>query len=84
VPQKGNKSERKGAKNSNIFPALLQSCVKVLTRVVYPTGGSLRVFKPFAWLEVGSIKIALSRPAHQRVTLTVGLLRYYQKGVGYE
>jgi len=34
---------------------------------VHPTGGSLRVFKQFAWLEVGSGKMALSRPAHQRV-----------------
>jgi hypothetical protein len=28
-------------------------------------GGSLRVFKQFAWLEVGSVKVALSRPTHQ-------------------
>jgi len=40
---------------------------------VHPTCGSLRVFKLFAWLEVGSIKAALSRPAHQRVTPTVSL-----------
>jgi len=39
---------------------------------VHPTGGSLRVYRHFAWLEVGSGKTALSRPAHQRVTLTVG------------
>ena len=39
---------------------------------VHPTGGSLRVFKHFAWLEVGSVKKALSCPAHQRITLTVG------------
>jgi hypothetical protein len=32
---------------------------------VHPTGGSLRVFGQFAWLEVGSVKMALSRPAHQ-------------------
>jgi hypothetical protein len=38
---------------------------------VHPTGGSLRVFKRFAWLGVGSGKIALSQPAHQRVTPTV-------------
>jgi hypothetical protein len=38
---------------------------------VHPTGGSLRVFKLFAWLEVGSGKMALSRPTHQRVTPTV-------------
>jgi len=39
---------------------------------VHPTGGSLRVFRQFAWLEVGSVKVALSRPAHQRVTPAVG------------
>src|SRR5215213_1011833 len=38
---------------------------------VHPTGGSLRVFRQFSWLEVGSVKMALSRPAHQRVTHTV-------------
>jgi hypothetical protein len=37
---------------------------------VHPTGGSLRVFGQFAWLEVGSVKAALSRPAHQRVPIT--------------
>ena len=41
---------------------------------VHPTGGSLRVFKQFVWLEAGSIKMALPRPAHQRVTQTVSLL----------
>jgi len=41
---------------------------------VHPTGGSLRVFRQFAWLEVGSGKMAPSRPAHPRVTLTVGQL----------
>ena len=44
---------------------------------VHPTGGSLRVFRHFAWLEVGSGKVALSRPAHQRVTLTVGRREEY-------
>jgi hypothetical protein len=39
--------------------------------VVHPTGGSLRVFRHFAWLGVGSVKVALSRPTHQRVTLAV-------------
>jgi hypothetical protein len=38
---------------------------------VHPTGGSLRVFKQFVWLGVGSGKAALSRPTHQRVTPTV-------------
>jgi hypothetical protein len=28
----------------------------------------VRVFEQFVWLEVGSGKMALSRPAHQRVT----------------
>jgi hypothetical protein len=28
-------------------------------------GGTLRVFRQFSWLEVGSAKAALSRPAHQ-------------------
>jgi len=41
---------------------------------VHPTGGSRRVFEQFAWLQVGSGKVALSRPAHQRVTQTVGRL----------
>src|SRR6266540_4050795 len=39
---------------------------------VHPTGGSLRVFKQFVWLKAGSVKVALSRPAHQRVTPAVG------------
>ena len=43
---------------------------------MHPTGGSLRVFRQFAWLGVGSGKMALSRPAHQRVTLTVRRLNH--------
>jgi len=39
---------------------------------VHPTGGSLRVFKQFAWIGVSSVKMALPRPAHQRVTPAVG------------
>ena len=42
---------------------------------MHPTGGSLRVFRQFAWLGVGSGKKALSRPAHQRVTQAVGRLK---------
>jgi hypothetical protein len=38
---------------------------------VHPTGGTLRDFRQFAWLEVGSVKVVLSRPTHQRVTHTV-------------
>ena len=37
-------------------------------------GGSLRVFEQYVWLEVGSVKVALSRPAHQRVTQSVRCL----------
>ena len=40
----------------------------------HPTGGSLRVFRQFAWLEVDSVKIALSFLAHQQVTRAVGTL----------
>jgi hypothetical protein len=39
---------------------------------VHPTGGTLRVFRQFTWLGVGSGKMAFSPPAHQRVTPTVG------------
>ena len=35
---------------------------------MHPTGGTLRVFKHFAWLEVSSGKVALYRPTHQRVS----------------
>jgi hypothetical protein len=35
---------------------------KAAQHSVHPTGGSLRVFRQFVWLEVGSGKIALSRP----------------------
>jgi hypothetical protein len=41
---------------------------------VHPTGGTLRVFKQFVWLGVGSDKIALSHPTHLRVTQTVSRL----------
>jgi hypothetical protein len=40
---------------------------------VHPTSGTLRVFKLFSWLEVGSAKISLSQPAHPPVTQAVGL-----------
>ena len=42
---------------------------------VHPTGGSRRVFKQNSWLEVGSVKMALSRPTHQRVTPAVGQIQ---------
>ncbi len=44
--------------------------IKTAQHSVHPTGGSLRVFKQFAWLEAGSVKVALPRPAHQRVPIT--------------
>jgi len=47
---------------------------KAAQHSVHPTGGTLRVFGQFAWLEVGSVKAALSRPAHPRVTQAVGRL----------
>jgi hypothetical protein len=55
---------------------------KTAQHSVHPTGGSLRVFKQFRWLEAGSGKAALPRLAHPRVTHTVGRfnvfnLRYY-------
>ncbi|MFT3894060.1 MAG: hypothetical protein QM730_20715 [Anaerolineales bacterium] len=48
--------------------------VETAQQSVHPTGGSLRVFKQLAGLGVGSGKMALSRPAHQRVTQAVGRL----------
>ena len=43
---------------------------------VHPTSGTLRVFKPFAWLEVCSVKVALSHPAQPPVTRAVGRFLY--------
>jgi len=43
---------------------------------VHPTGGSLRVFKQFLWLEVVSVKVALSRPTHHP---TGGSLRVFKQ-----
>jgi len=42
---------------------------------VHQTGGTRRVFRQFAWLKAGSVKVALSRHAHQRVTQAVGPLQ---------
>ena len=38
---------------------------------MHPTGGTRRVLRHFVWLGAGSVKAALSRPAHQRVTQAV-------------
>jgi hypothetical protein len=47
---------------------------KAAQHSVHPTGGTRRVFRQFAWLGAGSGKVALSYPAHPRVTPTVGWL----------
>jgi len=39
---------------------------------VHLTGGTLRVFRHFARLEIDSDKIALSRPSHLPPTLAIG------------
>jgi len=48
--------------------------MKAAQHSVHPTGGSRRVFKQLVWLEAGSVKVALPRPAHPRVTPAVGWL----------
>jgi len=55
--------------------------VKAAQHSVHPTGGSRRVFWQFLWLEVGSVKVALSRPTHQRVTHPVGQFKPYNRPV---
>jgi len=40
-----------------------------------PDGWESARFQAFSWLGVGSVKVALSRPAHPRVTHTVGWLK---------
>src|SRR5512134_786760 len=53
--------------------AVYSDCVSVSFRKednlcspeVHRTGGSRRVFRQFSWLGAGSVKVALSRPAHQ-------------------
>jgi hypothetical protein len=62
-------------------PAIIQTSCEPLENLVatraaqhsvHPTSGTLRVFKHFSWLEVDSVKTALSCPTHLRVTQTVG------------
>ena len=48
------------------------ACTRPLGEHQDYSGGSLRVFRHSVRLEVGSGKVALSRPAHQRVTPAVG------------
>ena len=47
-------------------------CTRPLRQRQGRDGESLRVFRQFAWLEAGPGKVALSRPAHERVTRAVG------------
>src|SRR5512141_1667063 len=54
------------------FGGMSVALTKPAQHSVHPTGGSRRVFRQFAWLGVGSVKIVLSHPTHQRVTHTVG------------
>jgi len=42
-------------------------------------GGTRPVFRQFLWLKPNSVKVAFSRPAHQRVTHTVGRSMAHQK-----
>jgi hypothetical protein len=44
----------------------------------YPTWGTHRVFEQFVWLEVDSVKVALSRPTQPPVTQAVRHLNYNQ------
>jgi hypothetical protein len=50
------------------------ACTRPLDEHQDGRGGTLRVrvFRQSAWLAVGSGKVALSRPAHLRVTQAVG------------
>jgi hypothetical protein len=56
------------------FQAVCSAFIGFAQHSVHPTGGTLRVFKQFACLEAGSVKMALPRPAHQRVTRAVSWL----------
>jgi hypothetical protein len=47
---------------------------KATQHSVHPTGGSLRVFRQFARLEVVSDKIAFSRPTHRSYRKPLGAL----------
>ena len=38
---------------------------------MHPPDGTRHIFEQFQWLEASSVKVALSRPAHQRVTRAV-------------
>ena len=46
---------------------------------VHPTGGYAPPKWVYTWLKAGSVKAALSRPTHQRVTQTVRFLLAQQE-----
>ena len=67
----------------DVHPTLRQAQGPLVGLLPRLGGDSVRVFRQFAWLGVGSVKVALSRPAwwlttvgsvetHPRVTHTVG------------
>jgi hypothetical protein len=66
-----------GAQDS-LWPQKTNNMTTAAQHSVHLTGGSRRVFKQFAWLEVDSDKMAFSCPAHQQVTQTVGQCRLSQ------
>lgn len=47
-------------------------CTRPLQQRQGRDGEKLRVFKQFAWFEAAPGKVALYRPAHERVTRAVG------------
>jgi hypothetical protein len=49
-----------------------------------PDGWESARFQAVSWLEVSSAKAALSRPAHPRVTQTVGLLNQRDKELNHQ
>ena len=59
----------------DLFQASRSAFRECAQHSVHPTGGSLRVFRHVVWLEVGSGKMALSQPTHQRVTPAVSWLK---------
>jgi len=59
------------AQNGEVIRQRKSRLIQCAQHSVHPTGGSRRVFRQVVWLEVGSVKVASSRPTHQRVTPAV-------------
>ena len=53
----------------------VQVNAKYAQHSVHLIGVTRRVFKQASWLKAGSVKVAVSRPAHQPVTRAVSLLQ---------